>query len=64
MITRNTERRPKRLFTEQEAGAPVVVFEGDSEREEAEFVAATIVRRFRKGRRAPRLRRVLSNQRP
>ena len=42
VITRNKERRPKRLFTEQDAGAPVVAFEGDSEREEAEFVAATI----------------------
>ena len=36
------QRAPaQRLFTEQEAGAPVV-FEGDSEHEEAEFVAATI----------------------
>ena len=42
VIARNKERRPKRLVTEQSAGAPVVVFEGDSEREEAEFVAGTI----------------------
>jgi DNA helicase-2/ATP-dependent DNA helicase PcrA len=42
IIARNKERRPKRLVTEQSAGAPVVVFEGESEREEAEFVAATI----------------------
>jgi DNA helicase-2/ATP-dependent DNA helicase PcrA len=42
VIARNKERRPKRLITEQGAGAPVIVFEGDSEREEAEFVAGTI----------------------
>ena len=36
------ERSLKRLITEQSAGAPVIVFEGDSEREEAEFVASTI----------------------
>ena len=42
VIACNKERRPKRLVTEQAAGAPVVVFEGDSERDEAEFVAGTI----------------------
>jgi DNA helicase-2/ATP-dependent DNA helicase PcrA len=42
VIARNKERRPKRLVTEQAAGAPVIVFEGESERDEAEFVADTI----------------------
>jgi DNA helicase-2/ATP-dependent DNA helicase PcrA len=42
VIARNKERRPKRLVTDQAAGAPVIVFEGDSEREEAEFVAGSI----------------------
>ena len=42
VISRNKERRDKRLVTEQSAGAPVIVFEGESEREEAEFVAGTI----------------------
>ena len=42
IIARNKERRPKRLVTEQGAGAPVVVFEGESEREEAEYIASTI----------------------
>jgi DNA helicase II / ATP-dependent DNA helicase PcrA len=42
IIARNKERRPKRLITEQGAGAPVIVFEGESEREEAEYVAGTI----------------------
>jgi DNA helicase-2/ATP-dependent DNA helicase PcrA len=42
VIAPNKERRPKRLVTEQSAGTPVVVFEGESEREEAEYVASTI----------------------
>jgi DNA helicase-2/ATP-dependent DNA helicase PcrA len=42
IIARNTERRPKRLFTASAAGAPLVVFEGETERDEAEFVATTI----------------------
>jgi DNA helicase-2/ATP-dependent DNA helicase PcrA len=42
IIARNTERRPKRLFTAASAGAPLVVFEGETERDEAEFVARTI----------------------
>jgi DNA helicase II / ATP-dependent DNA helicase PcrA len=42
IIARNKERRPKRLVTEQGAGAPVIVFEGESEREEAEYIASTI----------------------
>jgi DNA helicase-2/ATP-dependent DNA helicase PcrA len=42
IIARNTERRPKRLFTAASAGAPLVVFEGETERDEAEFIAATI----------------------
>jgi DNA helicase-2/ATP-dependent DNA helicase PcrA len=43
IIARNKERRPKRLFTEHADGKPIVVFEGDSEREEAEYIANTIV---------------------
>jgi DNA helicase-2/ATP-dependent DNA helicase PcrA len=42
VIARNTERRPKNLFTLAADGAPIVVFEGETERDEAEFVAATI----------------------
>jgi DNA helicase-2/ATP-dependent DNA helicase PcrA len=42
VIARNKERRPKRLITQQSAGAPVIVFEGESEREEAEYVASTV----------------------
>jgi DNA helicase-2/ATP-dependent DNA helicase PcrA len=42
IIVRNTERREKRLFTEATMGDPIVSFEGDTERDEAEFVATTI----------------------
>lgn len=42
VIARNTERRPKRLFTEAGDGGPIVVFEGETERDEAEFVAGKI----------------------
>jgi DNA helicase II / ATP-dependent DNA helicase PcrA len=42
IICRNTERRDKRLFTEATAGDAIISFEGETERDEAEFVAATI----------------------
>jgi DNA helicase-2/ATP-dependent DNA helicase PcrA len=42
IIARNSERRPKHLYTEAGAGAPIVVFEGETERDEAEFVAGSI----------------------
>jgi DNA helicase-2/ATP-dependent DNA helicase PcrA len=42
VIVRNTERREKHLFTEAPAGEPIVSFEGETERDEGEFVAATI----------------------
>jgi DNA helicase-2/ATP-dependent DNA helicase PcrA len=42
VIEKNTERRPKRLFTEAGDGDPITVFEGETERDEAEFVASRI----------------------
>lgn len=42
VIIRNTERRPKNLFTAAGHGDPLVMFEGETERDEAEFVATTI----------------------
>jgi DNA helicase-2/ATP-dependent DNA helicase PcrA len=42
IIVRNTERREKRLFTEAPVGDPIVLFEGETERDEAEFVASNI----------------------
>ena len=49
----NSERRPKRLFTEEGDGEPIVLFEGETERDEAEFVASRIETRCpRRWRRA------------
>jgi DNA helicase-2/ATP-dependent DNA helicase PcrA len=42
VISHNSERRPKKLFTEADAGDLVVVFEGETEREEADYVATSI----------------------
>jgi len=49
IIAKNTERRTKRLFTSQPAGDPIIVFEGDTERDEAEFVAMRINTALREG---------------
>src|SRR5215831_5934728 len=42
IIEKNAERRPKRLFTEAGEGERIVTFEGETERDEAEFVAGRI----------------------
>ena len=42
IIEKNSERRPKRLFTEAGDGDPIVLYEGETERDEAEFVASRI----------------------
>ena len=42
IIARNRERRPKNLFTTAGEGEPIVVFEGETERDEADFVAGRI----------------------
>jgi DNA helicase-2/ATP-dependent DNA helicase PcrA len=42
IIEKNSERRPKRLFTEAGDGEPIILFEGETERDEAEFVASRI----------------------
>jgi DNA helicase-2/ATP-dependent DNA helicase PcrA len=43
VIARNSDRRPKRLFTTAGAGDPIVLFEGETERDEASFVVGRIV---------------------
>jgi len=53
VIARNTERRPKRLFTTAGAGDAIVLFEGETERDEASFVAGRIAAALSEGR-APR----------
>ncbi|HET6284981.1 MAG TPA: UvrD-helicase domain-containing protein, partial [Polyangia bacterium] len=42
IIERNSERRPKRLFTEAGDGALITMFEGETERDEADFVGGKI----------------------
>ncbi|HMF43472.1 MAG TPA: 3'-5' exonuclease, partial [Polyangia bacterium] len=42
IIEKNSERRPKRLYTEAGEGDPIILFEGETERDEAEFVASRI----------------------
>jgi DNA helicase-2/ATP-dependent DNA helicase PcrA len=42
IIEKNSERRPKRLFTQSGDGEAIIVFEGETERDEAEFVASRI----------------------
>jgi DNA helicase-2/ATP-dependent DNA helicase PcrA len=42
IIERNTERRPKNLYTEAGDGERIVLFEGETERDEADFVASHI----------------------
>ncbi|MCI0370622.1 MAG: DUF3553 domain-containing protein [candidate division NC10 bacterium] len=44
VISKNLDRKPKRLWTERSGGEPVVLFQGRDEGEEAEFVARTISR--------------------
>jgi DNA helicase-2/ATP-dependent DNA helicase PcrA len=49
IISCNTERRPKRLFTEAGDGARIVLFEGETERDEADFVAGGIAAKLQEG---------------
>jgi DNA helicase-2/ATP-dependent DNA helicase PcrA len=42
VIEKNSERRPKRLYTEAGDGDRITLFEGETERDEAEFVAQKI----------------------
>jgi len=44
VIANNQQRKPKRLFTEDEAGDPIYRYRADDERDEAAWVAAEIVR--------------------
>ncbi len=44
VISNNHERKPKRLWTENAAGEPIVCFTGRTERDEADFIAREIIR--------------------
>ncbi len=50
IIARNTHRHPKRLFTPQEGGPPIVIREAYDEREEGELVVAEIRRLVEQGK--------------
>jgi DNA helicase II / ATP-dependent DNA helicase PcrA len=49
VIERNPERRPKRLWTDAGAGAPIVGYVADTEHDEAAFIAEEIDRLHRRG---------------
>ncbi|MGH7781497.1 MAG: ATP-dependent helicase [Candidatus Binataceae bacterium] len=49
VIRNNTERKEKTLWTENEAGDPVVYFTGTTEREEGDFIAREIGRLVSEG---------------
>ncbi len=44
VIAGNRHRKPKRLWTENARGRPIVVYQADHDRDEATFVASTIAR--------------------
>ncbi|PTM57491.1 DNA helicase PcrA [Desmospora activa] len=50
VIAHNQGRKPKALWTKNDEGAPVQLFEADNEHDEAYFVADTIVKEHREGR--------------
>jgi DNA helicase-2/ATP-dependent DNA helicase PcrA len=49
VIEHNRSRKPKKLWTENERGERIQLFEADNEHEEAYFVAETIIRGHREG---------------
>lgn len=50
VISYNRERKPKDLWTENEAGEPVQLYEAENEHEEAYFVADTVVKERKNGK--------------
>ncbi|MFO7290057.1 MAG: DNA helicase PcrA [Bacillota bacterium] len=50
VISHNTRRKPKHLWTENGTGQPIRLFEAENEHEEAFFVAETVLRGKREGR--------------
>lgn len=49
VISRNTGRRPKRLWTEAGSGAPIVIYVADDEHDEATFISDEIDRLMDEG---------------
>jgi DNA helicase-2/ATP-dependent DNA helicase PcrA len=52
VVSNNTQRKDKKLFTDKEGGDPIQFFEADDDREEAQFVIKTILSTNR-GEHAP-----------
>ncbi|QKI80970.1 DNA helicase PcrA [Kroppenstedtia eburnea] len=50
VIARNTERKPKDLWTKNASGEPVQLYEAENEHEEAYFVADTVVKERKDGK--------------
>jgi len=53
IIDRNTQRTPKKLFTERGAGEKISIRETYDEREQAQFVVETIIQQLSKRKAAP-----------
>jgi len=49
LISRNTQRTDKRLWTDNDGGVPITVFEAYNEQEEAEYVVSEIERMVARG---------------
>ncbi|HWP61260.1 MAG TPA: UvrD-helicase domain-containing protein [Candidatus Paceibacterota bacterium] len=49
IIEKNSRRKPKNLFTENDTGASIVVFAGRNELEEAWFISAEVARLIERG---------------
>ncbi|SDY15871.1 DNA helicase PcrA [Thermoactinomyces sp. DSM 45892] len=49
LIANNTERKPKNLWTDNDAGKPIIVMEAGNEHEEAYYVAEQISKGHREG---------------
>ena len=54
VVENNESRKRKRLYTEQEGGDPIRLFEAEDDREEAQFVVREILAGVRGGQRAHR----------
>ncbi|MFB5674629.1 DNA helicase PcrA [Paenibacillus terreus] len=50
VISQNTGRKPKKLWTDKEGGAKIKVYRGDSEHDEGYFVASEILKNVKAGK--------------
>ncbi len=52
VVAQNTQRKSKRLYTEQEGGELITLFEANTDREESQYVVREILAHSRSGERA------------